>query len=407
MSRLRGPTQWLDRLGLSRPKAEDSVAWEVEHHIAELADRLVDEGWEEDAAKREAARRFGDPARYAVSMRRLERERETMERRIRGWDVVREGVMSVVRTTRRYPGFTVGVVLTLGLGIGANATMYGIVDRLLLQPPEHIANHERVKLVYYERPSFMTGEPTVGSTLTYPDFTDLEAHDGVEVAAYTWARPSTVGRGQDATQVQSALVSAEFFPLLGVQPRVGRFFGEDEDEVGGPLVAVISEEYWTRAFGADPNVLGQALEIEGRRTTIIGVAPRGFTGTNLASVDVWLPIVPTHAAQRGDFCLTSRGCWWMQMVARLHDDVSVEAAEAQATALHLAGRREMIDADRYSEEARVVLGPVIAADGPEASDEARVARWLAAVSAIVLLIAARTWRTCSWLAACDSGVRPE
>lgn len=310
-----------------------------------------------------------------------------MERRIRGWDVVREGVMSVVRTTRRYPGFTVGVVLTLGLGIGANATMYGIVDRLLLQPPEHIVDHERVKLVYYERLSFMTGEPTVGSTLTYPDFTDLQAHDAVEVAAYTLARSSTVGRGEDAYQVQSSLVSAEFFPLLGVQPRVGRFFGEDEDAVGAQLVAVLGEEYWTRAFGADPNVLGQTLEIEGRRTAIIGVAPRGFTGTHLASVDVWLPIVPTHAAQRGDFCLTSRGCWWMQMVARLNDDVSMEAAEAQATALHLAGRREMIDADRYSEEARIVLGPVIAADGPEASDEARVARWLAAVSAIVLLIA--------------------
>jgi hypothetical protein len=133
-----GPIRRLNALGLRKPSPAQSVAWEIEHHLAELSERLMEEGWSEEEARAEAERRFGDPARYGPPMRRLERGRMARERRASWLDFLRESLGSVGRTARRYPGFTAGLVVTLALGIGANATMYDIVDRLLLQPPMHI-----------------------------------------------------------------------------------------------------------------------------------------------------------------------------------------------------------------------------------------------------------------------------
>ena len=131
----RGPARWLDRLGLAKPRPDQSVEWEIEHHLSELVDRLVAEGWDPGDARSEAERRFGDRKRYGPSMKRIEKRRLAVERRVLWWDVVHQSLTSVVRSARRYPGYTAGVVVTLGLGLGANATMYGIIDRLLLQPP--------------------------------------------------------------------------------------------------------------------------------------------------------------------------------------------------------------------------------------------------------------------------------
>jgi predicted permease len=130
-------------------------------------------------------------------------------------------------------------------------------------------------------------------------------------------------------------------------------------------------------------VVGRFIQISGRDHTIVGVAPKGFTGVGLVPVDVWLPLEASH---QGD-CLDMRGCWWMMAVARLATGVTVEAAEEEATRLHLNGRRDMVERGRYSEEARILLTSLIAAEGPDASAETHVARWLTGVSLIVLLIA--------------------
>ncbi|MCH7531024.1 MAG: ABC transporter permease [Gemmatimonadetes bacterium] len=389
MVRPRGPVRWLHHLGFRRPRPEDSVAWEIEHHLSEVVDRLVAEGWDDEPARAEAERQFGDRRRYGPSMKRMEKGRAAMERRTEWWDFVQGGVLGVYRTARRYPGFAMAVVFTLALGIGANATMYGIVDRLLLQPPAHIVNADDVRLIFQERPSSITGETITQPGLTYPDYADLKAHDGLSVAAFTSTREETVGSGETATRARIAYASSEFFPLLGVQPTFGRFYGPDESAVGAQLTAVLADEYWERAYGSDPGVLGRTIELGGRTHEIIGVAPAGFTGVHLTAVDVWLPLEATHVASNGvDWnCLESRGCWWMSAVARLGEGITTEVAEAEATRLHINARREMIDEGRWSEDARILLVSVIAADGPNQSDEARVVRWLAGVSVVVLLIA--------------------
>lgn len=384
----RGPIRWLHHLGLSRPRPEESVSWEIEHHIGELADRLIEEGWGEEDARREAERRFGDPKRYGPPMRRMERRRKAMERRMQWADVVRQGFLAVARDARRQPGFAAAIVLTLGLGIGANATMYTVVDRLLLRAPDHIVDHERVRRVLLSRPHFATSEIQVGATLTYADYTDLKAHEGFEaVAAYTPSRETTIGSGASATRAQAVLASAELFPLLGVAASLGRFYTSDEEAIGAPLTAVLGYEYWRRAYGASRDVLGRTVEVGGRPFTIIGVAPEGFTGVDLSRVDLWLPLEATQAAEQGEAWVDLRTWWWMRSVARLKRDVSIEAAEAEATRLHHNGRRELIEEERYSSRSALVLGSVIAARGPLAPGEAQVSRWLVGVSLIVLLIA--------------------
>jgi predicted permease len=382
MTTPRGPRRWLHAIGLGKPRPDESATLEVDHHLAELTDRLVAEGLSAENARREAVRHFGDRARYAAKMRKLEERSLREDRWNAAFHLVRQSLVSVARTARREPGFTAAVVLTLGLGIGANATMYGIIDRLLLSPPEHIVEPDELRRVEVFRPSVLTGELRRQS-LAYPDYADFHVHGGMVVAGYDFGREVTLGGGETATRARVVTATAEIFPLLGVQPRLGRFYTEEESAFGAPLTAVVSEELWRRLYGADPDVLGRTIDVDGRQATIVGVAPNGFTGVNLQPVDIWLPLEAARSPGGvPDSCLTGRNCYWMTAVGRIRDGVSVEAAEAEATRLHRNGR----GAD-YPATAAVRLTPLMAAAGPNASAESRVAGWLAGVSSIVLLIA--------------------
>ncbi|HZD04093.1 MAG TPA: ABC transporter permease, partial [Longimicrobiales bacterium] len=210
------------------------------------------------------------------------------------------------------------------------------------------------------------------------------------MAAFSYARDYTVGSGPGAYQVKGLLVSHELFPLLGAEPVLGRTFTAEEDAPGAPATVVIGYEYWRQALGGGPDVLGRTLELSGHPWTVIGVAPPGFTGVGLSKIDVWLPIETAQTLATGGTTWkdgpNARNNWWLMTVARLGDGVTVEAAEEQATALHRNARQEDLERGRWP-GLRVSLRRLIAARGEGASPESRVARWLGAVSLIVLLIA--------------------
>src|SRR6059036_3471535 len=155
-------------------------------------------------------------------------------------DTLIQDVSYAVRTFSRNPGLVAAAVICLALGIGANATIFGVVDTLLFRAPPRIEDPGRVVRLYVRRdlPPFGTG---TSSTTGYPLYTAIRdaAHAFNGLAAFTYPQRASLGRGADARRVDLVLASASFFPLLGVHPAVGRFFTPDEDRPGGSAIVVL------------------------------------------------------------------------------------------------------------------------------------------------------------------------
>ncbi len=289
------------------------------------------------------------------------------------------------RGLQRAPGFALAVMLTLGLAIGANATMFGIVDRLLLQPPPGVGAAQQVYRVEVARWfNGALGEP--GSSASYPAFTDLRDHTRTlsDVAAVRWTDIS-YGVGRHARRLDAIFASGRYFALLRTRPAFGRFFGEADDTPGSPgNVAVISYPLWRGAFNGDSSVLGRTLVLDGRPVQVIGVAPRGFHGTDLGLVDIWLPLRPTLSDSPGG-AVTNRGYQFLEINVRVKDGVSAEAAAADVRAAYAAGHA---DYREYESKAVAGLAPIAGVAGVRArTPEGRMASWLFGMAAIVLLIA--------------------
>src|SRR5262249_10304333 len=132
-----------------------------------------------------------------------------------------------------------------------------------------------------------TGAALATTELGYLDYRDLLRAAQVAGAAGETATPLLFGSGESAERIQARLVTASYFPLLGVQPAVGRFFTADESERDGARVAVLSHAFWQRRFGGDPSIVGQTLAIESHRYVVVGVAPRSFAGSAVTRVDAF------------------------------------------------------------------------------------------------------------------------
>jgi putative ABC transport system permease protein len=373
-----------------RPPHDRELDEELAFHEAETVERLVEQGWSAAQARAEARRRFGDRARYRRDLEQIDRHRCRKGARMMLWDTAWQNVRSAARGLRRTPGITVAVVVMLALGIGANATMFDIVDRLLLRPPDHVTDAGRLRVVYSQRPTLTLAR--FARNLTYSDVVDLRGLPALDaVAAFTQPRLLTMGAGSGASKVRAQLAEASYFGTLGVRPVLGRFYGASEDEPGAALTAVLSERFWKRELGGDPGVLGRVIAVSRGRYEVVGIAPEGFTGADLSAVDVWLPLRAAMNAESGRAALETRTWWWTSAVVRLRPGMTDEAANAQMTAAHIRARREV---ERRGGEPYLSKGPaslygvsIIAARRPNPSMTASVSLWLAGVSAIVLLIA--------------------
>jgi predicted permease len=321
------------------------------------------------------------------------------------FEFVIQDVRYALRGLRLRPGFAAMVIITLSLGIGANVTMFGILDRLLLKAPAHIVDVDRVVQLHIRR----LGRPQVNSSHPYALHKDFLA--GVpEFESVAITTPSAVvdrayypmGRGPEATRVAGAQVTAGFFPLLGVRPLRGRFFQEDEANEANPQTfAVIGYGFWQRRFGGRDDAIGQSLELGNQRYTIVGVAPKGFTGVELSDVDVWIPIASAGGLRfaKGPDWATTRNSQWVSIIARLKPGVSFERAIAQATLVFQVAERArqatlsnvgtLTSPDSFRVELSSILpGKSIKAFGLGArAAELRVSKLLGGVSLMVLLIA--------------------
>ncbi|HEX6199166.1 MAG TPA: ABC transporter permease, partial [Thermoanaerobaculia bacterium] len=256
---------------------------------------------------------------------------------------------TAARRLAKSPGFSAAVVLTLALGIGANGAVFSVVRGVLLTPLPFDEPERLVRVHHGHRERGL--EPGIFSP---PDFEDLRAEDGVfeDLATY-WFTPGHSGMnltgGGEPLRVSATFVSERFFPLLGVPAARGRALAADENVPGRDAVAVLSDAFWHRRFGADPGIVGEKILLDEQPFTVVGVMPPGFTYPSATS-DLWVPIsligeddIPTYRFLR-----------WMDVVGRLAPGVSPEAAEARVETLFAALADEYPESNEGWTEASVV-----------------------------------------------------
>ncbi|HYL78819.1 MAG TPA: ABC transporter permease [Bryobacteraceae bacterium] len=229
-----------------------------------------------------------------------------------------------LRMLRRSPLFSVIAILALGVGIGANTAIFSLMDAVLLRPMPGIARPS--ELVSFER--WQAGQ--LLGTMGYPDYQDyaqqLRGFSGVVAEASTRL---SFAQGAHVERVAGALVSDNYFSVLGIQPVAGRLLVEDDDR---ETPAVLSFSFWQRAFGAAPGIVGNAITLNGHTFTIVGVAERSFRGTTLQfQPDLWLPIAqqPVAIPQLSRGALQNRSFGWLRIFGRLKPETSLTAAQAE------------------------------------------------------------------------------
>lgn len=237
-----------------------------------------------------------------------------------------------LRILRRSPWFTTIAVLTLGLGIAVNTTVFSWIDSVLLHPYPGVGDARQLALTETVTPN---GEYLAATSwLDYRDYRDnLKLVSGVALGRFT---PLSVGLGGRTARGWAELVSANYFDLLRVKPVLGRtFLPEEGRDEGTAPVAVIGYDMWRGRFGGDTKVLGKTLRLNRHEVTIIGVAPRGFHGS-LAGVvfDLWMPVTMATAMGTGDGTLHYRGTRdETSTIVRLKPGVTIEQARAEVSAL--------------------------------------------------------------------------
>jgi len=246
-----------------------------------------------------------------------------------------------LRGFARRPMFAFVVVVTLALGLSVNASIYSVYDQMLLR---ELPVPQPDGLVNLSSPGFKQGNTscndggTCDEIFSYPMFRDLERAEGpfVGIAAHRYTDASLAFDGETATG-SALLVSGQYFSLLGLTPAVGRLLDANDDRVDGEASGVVlSYAYWESAFGADANIVGRNLVVNGKPLTIVGVGPRGFYGTTVGERPLvfvpitfrWLPN-PNAFPQHAD-----RKSYWAYLFARLKPDVSLDQAAAAINATY-------------------------------------------------------------------------
>lgn len=237
------------------------------------------------------------------------------------------------RTLFKTPFVTLVAIVSLALGIGANAAIFSMFDQILLRPLPVRAPDE---LVDFRVPGPNPGSNSCNQAgdcdevLSYPMFRDLEKAQTsfVGIAAHRLFGANLAFRGQTMNG-DGMLVSGSYFPLLGLQPALGRLLGPDDDKsVGQSPVVVLSHTYWRTRFDQSPSVLNESLIVNGQALTIVGVAPAGFEGTTLgARPQVFVPITLRGFMQPGFTGFENRRNYWAYLFARLKPGVSLEQAK--------------------------------------------------------------------------------
>lgn len=311
---------------LRRGQFHRDLEEEMRLHQDLRAQANVDNGMPPEEAQYAAKREFGN----ALLLREKSQD-------IWGWRWLEELFQDLrfgLRQLRRNPGFTAVAVLSLALGIGANVTIFRIVNALLLQPPEGVSAPHRLLAVWNKLPHGEFGY----LQQSYPDYVYYRDHNNVfsDLIAFS-SDPTNVSwsTAGGAQLILGQMVSANFFTGLGVRPALGRGFLAGEDRVPGKdPVVVLSHSFWQQHLGSDPAVVGKTLTLNGHSFVVVGVAPASFSGVETGlPPEFWVPLMMQREIAPGDDMLSSRHGYWIYAVGRLKADVTSAQALADLKVL--------------------------------------------------------------------------
>ena len=381
--------EWLARIvdWFRRDRLDAELREELEFHRAQLERDTRAAGDDALEAHWAARRQLGNVTR----VREESRDRWSVP-----WlDHLQQDIRYAIRGLRRSPGFALSAIVTLGLGIGANAAMFGVIDRLMLRPHAYLSDHGRVHRVYLQY-NEQDRQITRGS-IEYTRYLDLRRWTTSFSATAGYAHGGVaIGSGDAARERPIAAVSASFFGFFDARPALGRFFIAAEDTTPvGASVAVLDYGFWKSDFGGR-NVLGEPLQVGNITATIIGVAPRGFTGVAEGEAPaVYIPITAYAGnlpGRDGQDYFNHYYWGWMNVMVRRKADVSLAAANADLSNAYArswnAERGENPSLEPVSQaRPHAVASSLREAAGPDPGLEARTLVWVSGVAVVVLLIA--------------------
>jgi putative ABC transport system permease protein len=310
---------WLARL-MRRDRVEQQLDAELRDHFERLVSDYRANGLSESDARRHARLEFGG----------LDQTKELC-RDARGTRWLEDLVQDIrygARGLRRNPGFATVAVLTLALGIGANAAVFSVVNALLLRP---LPVRDPGELISLQR---QIGNQA-GGHFSYPQVRDLAEHDDVfQLLCGFGSDRVDVGHADALESVRAAWVSGRYYETLGLSPQAGRLLIPADAEPGASPAAVISDAYWTRRFARNTQVIGHSILIEGVSVPIVGVSPPGFVGATVGEAsDVTLPIQARPLVRPDQPFYLGPGARWLRILARPQPTLSREDVQAKVGVL--------------------------------------------------------------------------
>ncbi len=324
----------------SRGRRYEELAESMWEHIDERVAELVSGGMARRDAEFRARREFGNMTRI-----------EEQSREVWQWPTVESvwaDVKFAVRQMRKSPGFAAVVIVTLALGIGANTTVFSIVDAVMLRPLPYAQPQRLVEVQSREATAAI-----FSGAVSYPDFFDWRAqsHSFERLVSYDDTSLTLTGV-ERAAHLDGEVVSWDLLPLLGAAPELGHGF-RPEDEKLGARVVLISHALWVSRFGSDPAVAGRTVQLSGRTFTMIGVMPAGFRfPLDAPKTDFWTTLaLDNDGTPRA--ATANRGSHSLAVIGRLKPGVTVAQADAEMQAIAARLAQQYPDTNTKHNSARV------------------------------------------------------
>ena len=321
---------WRRVLRLHGPDPRADIRDEFAHHLEERVEALIARGMSEKDAREEALRRFGDISRATATLYQIGSRRE---RRIR-WrervESVGQDLVYAFKSIQRAPGFTLAVVATIALGIGANTAVFSLLNALLFQPLDAAHPDQLVRIYTSEGGAIREPSDRFGAS-SYADYADLRRSGALAGLTAFMPLNAALQRDGAAIRLETRVVTEDYFSVLG-RPLFRGGFRPASQAAGEPEI-VVSHRFWSSVLGADRGVLGTSLVVNGQRVRVAGITAPGFRGIEPGTVDIYIPFGSAPALTGRAELLTHRGHRSLRLLGRLAPGVSAESAESALDAV--------------------------------------------------------------------------